>query len=102
MAWIAFTVSFALPKLSYILSVLNDPFGWGWRLLGLNGSTQTVNIAGFSTLIQVALLLVGLLWSVRVSMKLSETAGKKPSRLNLPVALFSLVFTLAMLWLLVG
>jgi hypothetical protein len=102
MAWIAFTVSFALPKLSYILSVLNDPFGWGWRLLGLNGSAQTVNIAGVSTLIQVVLLLVGLVWSVRVSMKLSETTGKKSPHLNLPVVLFSLVFTLAMLWLLVG
>jgi len=28
MAWIAFTISFASPKLGYVLVVLNDPLGW--------------------------------------------------------------------------
>ena len=33
-AWIAFTVSFVFANLSYALSVLSDPFGWGWDLFG--------------------------------------------------------------------
>jgi ferredoxin len=102
MAWIAFTVSFALPKLNLVLGVLNDPFGWGWRLLGLTDTSRMVNMAGISTMLQIALLLVGLLWSVRASMKIYETSEKKSLRLNIPVLAFNLTFTLSMLWLLVG
>jgi ferredoxin len=102
MAWIAFTVSFALPKLNLVLGVLNDPFGWGWHLLGLTDPGRMVNMAGISTILQVMLLLVGLFWSVRVSRKLSVTGEKKSIRMNLPVLAFSLILTLVMLWLLVG
>jgi hypothetical protein len=101
MAWIAFTVSFALPKFNLILGVLNDPLGWGWHLLGLADNSRMVNIAGISSILQVLLLLVGLLWSVSVSRKLS-TSEKKSPRLNLPILTFNLIFTLVMLWLLVG
>ena len=33
-AWVAFTISFAFAKLSYVLPVLSDPFGRGWDLFG--------------------------------------------------------------------
>jgi ferredoxin len=102
MAWIAFTVSFALPKIMLILDVLNDPFGWGWRILGLNQSIQTVSISGFSLILQVVLLLAGLFWSFSVSRKLATTSGKKSQRVNIPITAFCLIFTLVMLWLLVG
>ena len=98
MAWIAFTVSFALPKLGYILGVLNDPFGWGWKLLGPGYRFWQPDVAGFSPLVQVALLLIGLLWSAKVARQLAGTDTRRAS----PVLLFCLAFTLAMLWLLVG
>jgi hypothetical protein len=102
MSWIAFTVSFALPKLNLVLGVLNDPFGWGWHLLGMSDIGRMVNTAGISTILQVILLLVGLFWSASVSRKLAVKSEKKPIRLNIPVLAFSLIFTLTMLWLLVG
>jgi len=102
MAWIAFTVSFALPKLNLVLGVLNDPFGWGWHLLGISEIGRMVNMAGISMVFQVILLLVGLFWSLSVSGKLSAKSEKKSSHLNLPVLAFCLIFTLTMLWLLVG
>ena len=102
MAWIAFTVSFVLPKLNLVVSVLNDPFGWGWQLLGLNEINRMASISGISAILQVGLLLVGFFWSVSVSRKISTQNSKKPQRLNLPVVAFNLLFTLAMLWLLVG
>jgi ferredoxin len=102
MAWIAFTVSFALPKLILILDMLNDPFGWGWSILGLNHSIQKVSISGPSMVLQVLLLLVGLFWSFSVLRKLAATSGKKSQGTKLPIMAFSLVFTLLMLWLLVG
>ena len=102
MAWIAFTVSFAFPKLNLVLTVLNDPFGWGWHLLGVTDTSRMVNITGLSTIIQVVLLLTGLFWSARVSKKLSNSTSTLTPRLNTSVLVFSVIFTLSMLWLLVG
>ncbi len=97
-AWIAFTISFALPKLGTVLGVLNDPFGWGWKLLGAGFTAWQPDVAGFSPLAQALLLLVGLFWSARIS---RQVAGPE-SRRAVPLLAFSLVFTFAMLWLLVG
>jgi len=102
MAWIAFTVSFAIPKLNFVLGVLNDPFGWGWHILGAIDTSRMVSVAGFSSLIQVVLILIGMFWSVSVSKKLSTNSGKPTPRTNIPILAFSLMFSLAMLWLLIG
>ena len=102
MAWIAFTVSFALPKLSYILGVLNDPFGWGWHWLSASITTKSIDVSAFSPILQVFLLLVGVVWSARVTGKLAQPEGRKRSLLNLPVLSFSLVYTISLAWLLVG
>jgi ferredoxin len=99
MAWIAFTVSFALPKLVYILGVLNDPFGWGWRLLGAGYTFWQPDVTGFSALVQVALLLIGLLWSTKIARQLAAPDNQQAAA---PLLVFCLTFTLAMLWLLVG
>lgn len=99
MAWIAFTVSFALPKLGYILGVLNDPFGWGWKLLGAGYAFWQPDVTGFSSLVQVALLLIGLFWSTKVARQLATPNNRRAAA---PVLVFCLVFTLVMLWLLVG
>lgn len=102
MAWIAFTVSFALSKLNFVLGVLNDPFGWGWHWLGSIDTSATISIAGISSFIQIMLLVVGLFWSVSVSQKLSAAQARAESRTNAPLLVFNLLFTLVMLWLLVG
>jgi NAD-dependent dihydropyrimidine dehydrogenase PreA subunit len=102
MAWIAFTVSFALPKLNYILGVLNDPFGWGWQLLHTSNPSGSLDVFGFSSLLQVLLLLLGIVWSARVTHKLSLTDGNKRHIPNLSVLAFYLLYSIALLWLLVG
>lgn len=98
MAWIAFTVSFALPKLGYILGVVNDPFGWGWKLLGAGYTFWSPDVAGFSSLVQAGLLLLGLFWSADISRRVAEGDLRRA----VPVQVFSLAFSLGMLWLLVG
>jgi hypothetical protein len=101
-AWIAFTISFAFPKLNYVLSVLSDPLGWGWNLFGTANSTWTPDVSGFSSILQVALLLVGLFWSGSVVQRLGEVDAIRNISQNLSVLAFCLAFSLAMLWLLVG
>ena len=98
MAWIAFTVSFALPKLGYVLDVLNDPFGWGWKLLGVNYTFWSPDVSGFSPGLQVFLLLIGLFWSADISRRLAEANLRR----MMPALVFCLAFSLAMLWLLIG
>ncbi len=98
MAWIAFTVSFAFPKIGYVAGVMNDPLGWGWNLLGPGYTFGSPDVSGFSPLIQVILLLVGLFWSAKVARQLAESNNRRA----VPVMLFCLAFSLGMLWLLIG
>lgn len=97
MAWIAFTISFAFVKFGYVLPVVTDPLGWGWNLIGLSKSAGVGEATSFSLIIQATLLMVGLFWSSRVARHISETI-----RQAAPLVAFSSLFTLAMLWLLVG
>jgi hypothetical protein len=101
MAWIAFTISFALPKLSFVVGVLNDPFGWGWSLLGTAGAGWSPDVSAFSPLLQAALLLLGVFWGSDVTRRLAENE-RRPWKSTLPVLGFCLAFVLGMLWLLVG
>jgi hypothetical protein len=96
-AWIAFTISFAFPKLSYVLSALSDPLGWGWNLFGAAGSAWVGQVSPLSLLLQVAVLIGGLFWACRVARQISGSL-----RQALPLLVFSAAFTLAMLWLLIG
>jgi hypothetical protein len=97
MAWIAFTISFAFVKFGYVLPVVSDPLGWGWNLIGLSKTAGVGEATSFSLILQVAILMVGLFWASRVACRISETI-----RQAAPLIAFSGLFTLAMLWLLVG
>jgi len=97
MAWIAFTVAFAFAKFSYVLPVISDPLGWGWNLIGIAGTAWVGQSTPASLLIQVVLLAGGLFWASRVARRVSGSAKGA-----LPLVAFSSIFSLGMLWLLVG
>jgi polyferredoxin len=97
MAWIAFTVSFAFAKFSYVLPVVSDPLGWGWNLIGMTGKAWVGQTSSAILLVQVILLAVGLFWASRVARRITAS-----NRQALPLIAFSGVFSLGMLWLLVG
>lgn len=101
-AWMAFTVSFAFPKLNYVLSVISDPLGWGWNLLGTADATWSLDGAGLSSILQVGFLLIGLLWSANVVKRMTKSTGLPIHRSTLPILAFCTIFSLAMLYLLVG
>jgi hypothetical protein len=97
MGWIAFTISFAFAKFAYVLSVASDPFGWGWNLIGMAGTVGVGQSTSFSLVLQVIILTIGLLWAARVALRITES--KKQA---LPLILFSSLFSMSMLWLLIG
>lgn len=97
MAWIAFTISFAFAKFSYVLPVISDPLGWGWNLIGWVGTVWVGQTSALSQLLQVAILAGGLLWASRVALRITESAKQA-----LPLITFCGIFFLGMLWLLIG
>jgi len=106
-AWIAFTVSFAFPKISYVVSVISDPLGWGWNLFGTAGTTWNPDISTFSPTLQAGLLLLGLFFAGKVAagQAYRHAVASQDSSVwlrILPVMTFSTVFSIGMLWLLVG
>jgi ferredoxin len=100
MAWIAFTISFAFTKFSYVLPVLSDPIGLGWNLLALGKPAWTVDINLIYLILQAAALVGGLAWSSRVALRLADRTS--PHKQSLPMIGFCMLFTLVMLWLLIG
>jgi polyferredoxin len=102
--WIAFTISFAFPKLANVFSTLSDPFGWGWNLFGTAKVAWVVDDSGPVLILQIAALLVGLTWSARLSLKLADADRTHPEgwRQSVPIVCFNLLYTLGMLWLLIG
>lgn len=103
-AWIAFTISFALPKFSYVMNVLSDPLGWGWDLLGTASFTLPSDHAAFGSIIQVVFLLIGLGWSIDIYRRQTwaESSTAFTLRRVVPGAIFCIVYTNTLLWLLVG
>ena len=97
MAWIAFTISFALAKFSYVLPVVSDPLGWGWHLFGSVAKPWVGQSTLFSMFLQVIVLGIGLFWSSRVAKKISSSFKQA-----LPMIIFSALTTFGMLWLLIG
>lgn len=96
MAWIAFTLSFALSKFDYLPGVIFDPFGWS----GLQTSPKTtwITFPGQSLrTIQTILLAIGFYWSSRLSVEMT-----KSSKTALPLIGFNAIITFSMLWLLIG
>ena len=97
-AWAAFSLSFALTNLSYAWQVVSDPFGWGWNLLGTANWTWTPYLAGWQSMLQVPILLVGLVGAIAVAFRAAREQRVSP-RAALPIAAFCIAFTVVLVWL---
>lgn len=104
-AWIAFSLSFVFINVSYAIPVLSDPFGWGWNLFGTAGYEWTPYFPELLPYLQVPVLAVGLVLSVRLGQRIAlENFGnvEQARRSVPPVAAFLTAVTLALLWLYIG
>jgi polyferredoxin len=103
--WIAFSFSFVFVNGSYAVSVLSDPFGWGWDLFGTRSVPWTPLLPGLMVILQVALLLVGLVFSTVVAYRIGRQHAQTDAqawRGTLPVSGFLTGVTLVFLWLYLG
>jgi len=102
-AWIAFTLSLVLVNGSYIGAVVSDPLGGGWNLFGTATARWAPALTGMLPVLQVAVMIVGLGATSRLSLQLAQRDGvERPVRQALPVVAFALGVTLIVMRLLVG
>src|SRR5512134_1928479 len=96
MFWVAFSLSFVLTNASYILASLSDPLGFGWNLFGTANTPWQPMLTSILAPAQTLTLVGGLMWSARTAQK----AASEIKTSSMPVIVFCLITTLAMLWLL--
>jgi polyferredoxin len=103
--WMAFSFSFIFVNGSYAVSVLSDPFGWGWDLFGTGAVPWTPFWPGLMTGLQVVLLLVGLVFSIVTAYRIGRQHAQthlQAWQSTLPVSGFLAGVTLIFLWLFMG
>lgn len=96
MFWVAFSLSFVLTNASYILASLSDPLGLGWNLFGTANTVWQPMLTTILAPGQTLALVGGLVWSARIGQKAANEAKIS----SIPVIVYCLIATLAMLWLL--
>lgn len=64
--WVSFSLSLVLTNFTFVLQSISDPLGWGWDLIGYRASAWHPLIPTAIPWLQVATVLVGLLYALRV------------------------------------
>lgn len=105
MGWIAFSFTFVFINGSYAISVISDPFGWGWDLFGTKHFLWTPVFSRWVPFVQIPSLLLGLVTSIILADKISReyfTDRWAAQKSLIPIALFLLGTTFAFLRLYMG
>lgn len=104
-AWIAFSLGFVLINGSYALSVISDPFGWGWNLFG-TADVPWAPLGGTAVaFLQAGALTAGLLIALRTAYRIvrqHQADTQLAFRAMLPIAAFLLAITLGFAGLYMG
>jgi len=102
--WIAFSFSFLFVNGSYALSVISDPFGWGWDLFGTRGYPWTPVLVELVPYLQVVTLIAGLVFSIYVAYRIGRQSADESQAIRglIPIAAFLAVATVAFLRLYLG
>lgn len=100
-SWFAFSLSFVLINNSYFLATLSDPLGLGWDLFGTASLSWQPVLSGFLPGLQVAVLLLGLMWSTSVTIRaVSNMVPAGRSLLGaIPVLAANVGLTISLGWL---
>ena len=88
-----------------MISLISDPFGWGWNLFGTAGFDPRYGIvgAGFVWYSQVALIVVGHVIAVYLAHAISLRLLRDPGRAfrsQLPMLVLMVLYTITSLWIL--
>ncbi len=103
--WAAFSLGIILPNGSYLAQVLSDPFAWGWNLLGTASIPWTPLFTGAMPYLQLALLFVGLAFSLEYGYRFAHKIYATPREAErgwIPILVFLLSLAVFFVWLFEG
>lgn len=103
--WIAFSFSFLFVSGSYALSVISDPFGWGWDLFGTRSYPWTPYLPQVLPYIQVGAVIAGLVFSIAIAYRTGRqysTGEGQAIRGLIPIAAFLTVVSAVFVQLYLG
>jgi hypothetical protein len=104
-AWIAFSLGFVFVNGSYAVSVLSDPFGWGWNLFGTADTPWAPFAPDVVSFLQVGALLIGLVFAVNTAYRIARQFYAEHQQVFLsvlPVTAMLTMMTGLFLWLYLG
>jgi len=99
--WIAFVIPMLFTNVSFIKQSLSDPFGWGWDFFGTANTPWHQLLPRYIPIFQAVLIQIGLhlsLRNLRNSWKGIEMKSKQKFMLILPMTVFIVVLTIALLF----
>ena len=105
LAWVAFSFPLIMVNGSYILSVLSDPLGRGWDLVGMAHISWTPVFPEYTVYIQIPLLLFGLGFSLKRGYEIAQSLypdKMQALRSLIPLGLLCAGFTFFFLRLFTG
>lgn len=105
LAWVAFSIHLITTNGTYIVSVISDPFGWGWDLFGTVDFPWRPLIPSWVPFIQVALLMTGLVFALTGAYRVGRALfDRKDQVIRSLIPLSVLLTTVAgiLMWLYVG
>lgn len=105
MAWISFSVPLVMINGAYIVSVVSDPFGWGWNLFGTAHVPWTPVLPQWVPYIQAVIVLGGLFYSIKSVSKIAKRLfhNKDDAVMSIiPIALLLALITIVLLRLYLG
>lgn len=105
LAWIAFSIPLILINGSYVISIISDPFGWGWDLFGTAGFHWHPFIPDYIGYIQIGLLLIGLGYAIHSGYYIGQrlfNSSKAAFRALIPISIFSTCIALAFILFFLG
>jgi NADPH-dependent glutamate synthase beta subunit-like oxidoreductase len=105
LAWIAFSFPLIMINGSYVISIISDPLGWGWDLLGTASVPWNPILPEYTVYIQIPLLLFGLYIALKRGYDISLTLYQDKSqavRSLIPTGIVCAVIIFAFLKLFTG
>ena len=105
LSWIAFSFPLIFVNGAYVVSVISDPFGWGWNLFGTAHFQWHPFYPEYLGYIQVILLFIGLGLAINRAYFIGQDLYKSSNialKSLLPIAIFSVIVTITFMFLFIG
>lgn len=91
--WAAFSIPLVMVNGSYIITVISDPFGWGWNLFGTAGFPWKQFYPEYVPVVQIVLLVTGLHFSIKSGYRIGKSMFEERKQVILSLIPLTVLLT---------